>query len=152
MLKVQTTVGEYHDTFPTSFVSLGEAIMFCGCVQAYPFFSRIYEFFEFSSCFLPAPWRLLSLTEAVFVPLPKRETKNVVTVLILPACLHFLVYGIRSRHQDASISTPAAKRASLRRRSVSSGNVKQAMENVAPFDVFRPLDDADHREADPAGA
>lgn len=62
---------------------------------------------------------------------------------------------LRSRHQEASTAAaaPAAQRASLRRRSVSSGNVKQAMENVAPFDVFRPLGDGDHRQADdPAGA
>eukprot|EP00903_Cladosiphon_okamuranus_P014922 g13817.t2 len=54
---------------------------------------------------------------------------------------------------EASISTAATKRESLRRRSVSSGNVKQGMENVAPFDVLRPLH-GDNRQTDPdpAGA
>lgn len=46
--------------------------------------------------------------------------------------------------QDASKPSPGATRPFIRRRSASSGSVKQGLENVAPFDLMRPLE-GNHR-------
>ncbi|CBJ29564.1 conserved unknown protein [Ectocarpus siliculosus] len=46
----------------------------------------------------------------------------------------------RQQHHDAA-PLGAEQRTPLRRRSASSGNVKQGLENVAPFDVIKPLED-----------
>ncbi|CAM9120549.1 unnamed protein product [Ectocarpus sp. 12 AP-2014] len=49
----------------------------------------------------------------------------------------------RQRHHDAA-PLAVEQRTPLRRRSASSGNVKQGLENVAPFDVIKPLEDEKH--------
>ncbi|CAM9319495.1 unnamed protein product [Ectocarpus fasciculatus] len=50
----------------------------------------------------------------------------------------------RQQHHDAAPLAAQQQRAPLRRRSASSGNVKQGLENVAPFDVIKPLEDEKH--------
>lgn len=49
----------------------------------------------------------------------------------------------RQQHHDAA-PLATEQRTPLRRRSASSGNVKQGLENVAPFDVIKPLEDEKH--------